>query len=360
MTLPVVPRLPLIAERLAQIFPEGTEHRNYVVRSMAVNTIFVMFYVGAVEGSGRFMRPSQVTDMTDDQAELLGHNEREDWTKLSLSPNKDRPAVSWYKSNTREPIRDETLRLGFIPLGAVIERTDLPTTSAKPKYALARDFVPLFDEALDGEVLESAIDAWRKAHLSPAALARMHLLREGRGRSKDAVVVTFPNGETRAMKAGKSSVITKAVIEEYAPRFLNEPVVLWVSESGSKVVLQDDLLARRLKLNIDPSKALPDIILVDLGRRMDGSDLLVVFVEVVATDGPIHAHRKKVLTEIAVQAGFEVTSLRFLTAFEDRCDSVFKKAVSELAWGTTAWFASEPATLISLQSGETSGVEADS
>lgn len=350
MTLPVVPPVPLILERLSLIFPEGTEHRNYVVRTMAANTVFVMLYVGAVEGADRFLRPSQVTDMSDAQAELLGDDDREAWTKLSLSSTKDRPANTWYKSNTREPIRDETLRLGLIPLGAVVERTDLPTTSAKPKYALARDFVPLFDEALVGEALDSAIASWRKAHLSQAALARMHLVREGRSRSKDAVVVTFPNGETRSMKAGKSSVIAKAVIEEYATRFLKDPVVLWLSESGNKVVQQDDTLAKRLKLHIDPSKALPDIILVDLGEQVDGSELLVVFVEVVASDGPVHAHRKKALTDLAIQAGFELTSLRFLTAFEDRSDPVFKKAVSDLAWDTAAWFVSEPDKVVLLES----------
>ncbi|WP_429242321.1 BsuBI/PstI family type II restriction endonuclease [Luteibacter sp. 621] len=158
--------------------------------------------------------------------------------------------------------------------------------------------------------------------------------------------MTFPSGETRSMKAGKSSVIAKAVIEQYATRFLKDPVVLWLSESGNKVVQQDNLLARRLKLHIDPSKALPDIILVDLGGQVDGSELLVVFVEVVASDGPVHAHRKKALTDIATQAGFELSSLRFMTAFEDRGSTVFKKAVPDLAWDTTAWFVSEPDNLI--------------
>jgi len=114
-------------------------------------------------------------------------------------------------------------------------------------------------------------------------------------------------------------------------------------------VARDDVLARDLKLHIDPSKALPDIILVDLGQQIDGSELLVVFVEVVASDGPVHAQRKAALADIAIQAGFELSSLRFLTAFEDRNDSVFKKAVSELAWDTAAWFVSEPDKLILLK-----------
>ncbi|MDQ7994595.1 MAG: BsuBI/PstI family type II restriction endonuclease [Luteibacter sp.] len=349
MTLPAVPPLSLIAERLPIIFPEGTPHRGYVVREMSAKTIYVMFYVGAVVGAGQYIRPSQVTDMSDDQAAMLSDEERDAWTKRSLSAKKELPLKPWYKANSRESIRDETVRLGLIPLGAVTERTDVTTTSGSPRYAMAEDFLALFDTELSQDEVDGRIEKWRKAHLTQAALTRTHLVREGRSRSKDAVVVTFPNGETRTMKAGKSSIIAKAVIEEYATRFLKEPVVLWMSESGKKVVQQDDTLARQLKLHIDPSKALPDIILVDLGEQVDGSELLVVFVEVVASDGPVHEHRKKALTEIAIQAGFELTSLRFLTAFEDRSDSVFKKAVSELAWDTAAWFVSEPDNIILLE-----------
>jgi hypothetical protein len=349
MSLPHVPAIPLIAERLPKIFPEGTEHRNYVVREIAVRTVFVMFYVGAVDGNDRYSRPSQVTDMSDPQSELVSDEEREAWTRLSLSTNKDLPPKTWYKTNTREPIRDETIRLGFIPLGAVVERTDLPTTSAKPRYALAADFVDLFDADLSEDELAQRIEKWQKAHLTLAARSRLHLVREGATRSKDAVVVTFPNGETRSMKSGKSSLITKAVIEQYAIRFLKEPTVLWLSESGKKVVERDDSLAKRLGLRIDPSKALPDIILVDLGDDADGSGFLVVFVEVVASDGPVHAHRKKQLTEMAVQAGFELSSLKFLTAYADREDPVFKQTVSNLAWDTAAWFVSEPDNIILLE-----------
>jgi hypothetical protein len=350
MSLPRVPPLSLIASRLPLIFPEGTTHRGYVIREMSAKTIYVMFYVGAVVGTGRYIRPSQVTDMSDDQAAMLSDEEREAWTKRSLSRKKTAPLNPWYAVNSRESIRDETVRLGLIPLGAVTERTDLDTTSGSPRYAMAEDFLKLFDTDVSQEEVDNRITKWRKAHLSQAALTRTHLVREGRSRSKDAVVVTFPNGETRSMKAGKSSVIAKAVIEEYATRFLKEPVVLWMSESGKKVVQQDDTLAKQLKLHIDPSKALPDIILVDLGEQVDGSELLVVFVEVVASDGPVHEHRKKALTDIAIQAGFELSSLRFLTAFADRSDSKFKKAVSDLAWDTAAWFVSEPDKVVLLES----------
>lgn len=346
-----VPPLNIIIDRLPFIFPEGTEHRNYCIREMSAKTIFTMFYVGAIEGAEQWLRPSQVTDMTDEQASLLDEANRQDWTEASLSNSKVRPSKTWYAANSREPIRDETIRLGLIPCRAVIERNGLPTTSSKPKYALNTDFAKLFEPTLEHEALESAIKNWQETHLSKAAMARLKLMKQGATVAKDAVSVTFPNGEKRSLVAGLSSAISKAVIEVFAIKFLKQPAVLWLSESGNKVVTRDEDLATALGLKIDPSKALPDIILVDLGTAEDGSEMLVVFIEVVATDGPINRERKTALRTLAIEAGFNEKHLAFLTAYQDRAGAPFKKNVSDLAWGSYVWCASEPEHIIELSDG---------
>lgn len=344
------PLLPIaeIQRRLQEIFPEGTANRNYMIREMAAKTVFVMLYVGAVEGADSWIRPSQVTDMSDEQAALASPEQRDAWATMSLSSVKARPLNAWYAPNSREPIRDETLRTGLIQCQAVIERQGIPTTSAKPKYALNKAFASLFDPTLTGERLSQAITGWQASHLNKAALARLRLMKHGIAAAADSVPVTFPNGEIRTLAPGPSSVIAKAVIETFAPKFLKDPAVLWLSESGNKVVARDEALAKALGLEIDASKALPDIILVDLGSEASGADMLVIFVEVVATDGPISRERKAVLTALAVEAGFNEHHLAFLTAFMDRGSAPFRKAVSELAWGSFAWLASEPDCLLSL------------
>ncbi len=354
MSLPLVPPVELIISRLPIIFPEGTEHRNYVVREMAAKTIFVMFYTAAIHGSDRWIRPSQVTTMSDEQALLTDEQSRVEWTKASLSQSKNRPANCWYADNSREPIRDETIRSGFIPCRAVIERTGIPTTSSHPKYALNPEFASLFDPGLIDEKLSEAIESWRARHLNKAALSRLKILKANATASDDNVEVVFPGGTKRVLSAGKSSLIAKAVIEVFAPNFLKTPNVLWLSESGNKVVTQDNALATALGLTIDPKKALPDMILVDLGLEADGSDLLVLFIEIVATDGPITRDRKQVLTSLALDAGFGMDSLAFLTAFSDRSAAPFRKAIAELAWGSFAWFASEPEHIIDLKDGQPS------
>lgn len=348
---PYPPLLPIadIQKRLQEIFPEGTEHRTYMVREMAAKTVFVMLYVGATEGADRWVRPSQITDMTDSQAALTDPSQRKMWADTSLSSVKERPVNSWYAPNSREPIRDETIRTGFIQCQAIVERSGIATTSSKPKYALNKAFAGLFDPELTEEAQSQAITDWQATHLNKAALSRLKLMKQGIAAAADSIPVTFPSGEIRTLAPGPSSVIAKAVIEIFAPKFLKNPAVLWLSESGNKVVARDESLAKALGLKIDPSKALPDIILVDLGAEVSGADMLVVFAEVVATDGPINRERKAVLTALAVEAGFNERHLAFLTAFMDRASGPFKKAVPELAWGSFAWFASEPDFLIDLK-----------
>ena len=340
----------LVAERLPLVFPEGTQNRTYCVRELAASTVFTMLYIGAIEGNGRYLGPVHVYRMTEEQAAQPGDTARLDYTRKVLKKKYDSQGTRWYADNTREPIRDETLREGLIAVGAVLARTDLPTTSGKPRYALDPDFAALFDPALTGEALEAAIGKYQETHLSKSALARVSIMRAGAAAGANGILVTFPNKETRQLAPGPSSVITQAVIEVFAPRFLECPAVLWLSESGNKVVARDDKLASDIGLKIEADKNLPDIILADLGP----ADPLIVFIEVVATDGAVTARRKKALHALTDAAGFSQDQVAFLTAYRDRESSGFRKTASGLAWGSFAWFASEPDKIVILRDGANS------
>ncbi len=347
MPLPTLPAVTDVHERLQVVFPEGTANRNCVTREIAAKTVFVMLYIGAVEGAERWLRPDQVTRMTDAQAVLASNQDREAWLVESMRPAAGYIEGRWYAANTREPIRDETLREGLVRMGAVKEREGLPTTSPLPRYALTADFARLFDPRLNDEVLQTGIEEWQTANLSRGALARVAIMRRGAVAREGRVLVTFPNGETRHMEPGPSSVISRAVVEEFAPRFLEHPGVIWLSESRNQVVARDDRLAQDIGLAIQPDRNLPDLILVDLGPI----EPLLVFVEVVATAGPVSEARQAALMAIATEAGFSENQVAFLTAYADRDDGAFKASVGELAWRSFAWFMSEPEHIVVLHGG---------
>ena len=329
-----------IQARLKRIFPDGTPNRGYCIREIAASTIFALLYVGAIRGTGRFASPQHVYRMTDRQAA-----KRNDVDRLRYASTFRASGRHWYADTTREPIRDETLREALIPLGAAVARDDLPTTSSKPRYALTPAFAVLFDPALSGRALDEAIEAWSGSNLSAGARARIQLLAKGVVATAGGVLVTFPNGETRRLAPGPSSLIAKAVIENFADRFLIRPGVVWLSESQSRVVFRDDDLARSIGLNISADRELPDLILVDLGHEKP----LLVFVEVVATDGAITPRRQMALLAIARDAGFSRDQVAFVTAYMDRSRAAFKKTLPDVAWESFVWFLSEPNNLIVMR-----------
>lgn len=337
--LPEIPDLDTVKRRVESIFPAGIDNHGYVTREMASKTIFVMLYTDAIEGHG-WLRPNQITRMTDVAADARGEDDRRNWTKASLLARGDIPG-RWYADNTREPIRDETLRYGLLAFGAVVEREGLKTTASTPRWALAADFAELF--LCSEEEFPARVTEWRANHLTPAALARLAAVQAGIAGGKEGeILVTLPNLRTRVLAPGESSIIAKAVVEEFAPRFLERPGVVWLSESSRKDEGADLRLAKLVKLDLSESRILPDVILVDLAEGRSQ----FVFVEVVSTDGPINEQRKTDLTKLLEQGGHSLADAAFVTAFLDRGQASFRRLSSHIAWDSYVWFAAEPEKMI--------------
>ena len=77
----------------------------------------------------------------------------------------------------------------------------------------------------------------------------MRLQQRSATAAQSKVLVTLPNGGFRQMEAGLSSIITKAVVEVFAHRFLSDPALLWISEFVRKhhVGLQSFRSMRRME-----------------------------------------------------------------------------------------------------------------
>jgi hypothetical protein len=337
----------LIHERLPLIFPEGTPNRNYCIREMAASTIFTMLYIGAIEGNETYLAPVHVYRMTSEQAVMIENDERAAYKSDALKKGFQPIGNRWYADNTREPIRDETLREGLVQIGAVQSLTNLPTTSSKPRYFLQKDFVTLFDPKLTNGKFEKAVKQWQEHNLSASARTRLSLAGRSAQAGSKRILVTFPNGEARNLSAGPSSEISKSVVEVFAQIFLENPAVLWLSTSDAKVTYVDDAIASAIGLKIEADKNLPDIILVDLAKK----DPLLIFIEVVATDGAVTERRQTAIYKLTDTAGFKRGQVVFLTAYNDRQAAGFKKTISDLAWNSFAWFVSEPDKIVVFRDG---------
>ena len=336
-----------LLRRLEALVPPQLDPDRYVRRLVAARALFVMLYGYALEGTENWIRPTAVIDMSDLQAARFAPAVRREWLSRVQSARRPQDVPGrWYRENSRETIRDEALRR-LVELGIVVQRPGVPPTSPKPRYALAASVLPVLAPSLSATALEREIRRWRKAHLSSAALARIALDRRGATATTRRVRITLPNGESRHLAPGPSAELTRAAVEELAPRFLARPAVLLVSESAQKVSYRDEELLRATDLRIEAATTLPDVVMIDLGVEPP----LLVFVECVATGGAINEARRAALEALAVTSGYAAQDTAHVTVFGDRTEAQFRAHAAALAWGSFVWFASEPDNLVFLRRG---------
>ncbi len=351
---PLLPRDEIQA-RLNMIFPR-TAFDTVLSNPLAASAVATMLYADAVlpeadeplRVDSFWVRPSMCLWMNDhvyaheDTAErvawrtaAVGGKARE--RVASLLKEWDVPATARYQDNTRETLRDETFPK-WVGHGAMRVRPDLPRTSGKPRWALTEGFAALFDPSLHGEALARAIENWRATHMDPGDLFRINTHRE-RDRQVHQVTVTLPDGTVRHLEPGAASLILKGVVEQWAPARLRDPVVLTISEPGDKVYVADEARLRSLGLAIDPSSLLPDAVIVDIAAKPP----TFWIVEAVASDGPVDESRRSLLRQWGADQRIDPEACQFLSAFHGHNDAAARKRLKDLAVGTFAWYADEPA-----------------
>jgi hypothetical protein len=346
MSLPKLPQLPEVAARLAVIFPETFPDRSILVGEMAARFIFVSLYGGFIDGRKRYLRPSTVINFSMGQAALITDEERQTWMASCQAPGFASLGKPWYAPNSRETLRDDLIRNRAIPMGLVSKREGIAVTSPAPIYSLSGPFAALLDPDLVGEELEKAIVAWQDRYLDKMTLKRAALLASGVKAKAGAVVINLPMADkTLRLGSGEAAAITKAVCEDMAVRLFSQPVVIHVSHSDKKVFSELAGEAAAIGLSIDLSAELPDVVIADIGNEQG---MVLCFVEVVHSDGPITELRRLALLKIAADAGIAPEHVRMVTAFDDRSCSAFKRRISELARDSAVWFRTEPELLMRL------------
>ncbi len=333
-----------IEARLKIILPEGTPGREFAVKKNVARTIFSALYVGAIEGEGRWLAPRHIYRMSDEVAKRDDPTSRMEFYKQPPAAG----AGAWYADNSREGVRDEGLRQGLVPLNATVVNPLVQPTSSRGRYALTKDFAALFDPALSGDALGQAAEKWGTVYLSPAARARAAY---NQGTGSNFVEVRHPQGGSIMLPGGESAEMTKATVEVFARNFLTKPATVWISDSKIKL-FDNEKMVKLLDLKIDVARLLPDVILVDLEPVGRAGKLLIVFIEIVFTAGPVDANRKAQILDMMAQSkhGYTGADAAFVTVYKDRSAAPAGRASRELAWGTFAWFVSEPDHLVQFHS----------
>lgn len=339
------------AERRLQIIFPRAAFDTVLSSPLAGMAIAALVHVDAVCAAGdaaegvTWARPSTVIWMTDETLAHSTDDERKTWRTAAARGSRyvaelhDQWGVASqpvYKENSRETLRDETFRR-WREHGALRMRPGLPTSSSLPRWSLLDDFADLFDPGLTGDLFEAAATHWREAHLDPGARLKAAFALDAEA-ARHSVSVDLPNGTTRTLEPGISSIILKGVVETWATARLGQAVVLTISEPGDKVHLGDEKTLQALGIKIDLANVLPDALIADIAA----DPVHFWIIEAVATDGPVSDERRKALLAWAAQQNIQADRCSFLTAFRSRNDAAAKKRIKDLASGTWAWFADEP------------------
>ncbi len=332
-----------VEDWLLELFPDGMERRDRLTNRNAARTVFVALYTLCVQGWDRWFSPKAVVFMSERQLKrrrsLRG---RLEYLARITKPGGSPLGTPWLAMNSREGIRDEAVR-ALKGVGAILER-ELPPTSSKGRYALAADFAELFDPAMSDSARRRRWEEWRQRRLSREALARLQL-RGGRAQGS----VRLPDNTTVRLSPGPSTTIVAALIEQFAPRFLVEPVVLAYSDSSAPASYPaGEAVMRSLGLDYGAGAPLTDVVMADLAEP-----LRLVFAEAVATEGPVDTGRAEAIRAWIQRAGLDPACAVFVTAYLDRGEAAFRRTVGSVAFPSLVWFASEPERLLVALDGRT-------
>lgn len=242
----------------------------------------------------------------------------------------------WYATGSRESVRKGIYILGE-QYGAMSKGAGVKTNAGDARWIMRKSFAELFNPGLQGSELTAAIDTWTNAEMDPEQRLRAFVARDRRSNAA-SISVVLPDGDTRLLSPGESSLLLKGVIEVWAPQRLVDPAILTISEPGQKKAFVDERRLAAVGININVSDLLPDALIVDMGKNP--AEYWVI--EAVATGGPVDERRKKNFRDWATAQRIRPNQLRFLNAFLSRNDSAAKRHLMDLAVGTYAWYLDEP------------------
>lgn len=229
----------------------------------------------------------------------------------------------------REAPRRQTLHQ-FRDAGLVVENVEAPATETNH---------PRFNYQLEDTALSLlrtvGTRAWDENLAEYKGRVGAVRLRVSEVRRSYRVSLRLPSGDELSLGPGRHNQLIRAVVEEFSPRFLRDPVVLYVGDTGNKTLLVRETELRALGIELDAHGQLPDVVLLDRERNW------LVLVEAVTSHGPVSETRHRYLRELFASAS---AGLVYLTAFPNKAR--LARHIAEIGWETEVWVADDPDHLV--------------
>jgi hypothetical protein len=234
-----------------------------------------------------------------------------------------------YAPNTRETVRRQTMHQ-FVAAGIALYNPDKPGRPVNSPAAVYQ----IEPSAL--KLLRSfGAKAWRHNLTSYLAGRQTLAAQYAHARKQNLVPVQIAPGKEIALTPGEHSELIRAIIEEFAARFVPGGVLIYAGDTGDKWGYFDAVLLSKLGVEIDPHGKMADVVLYYPERNW------LLLVESVTSHGPVDGKRHAELSRLFSGSS---AGLVYVTAFPNR--AIMARYLGDIAWETEVWVADAPSHLI--------------
>lgn len=227
-----------------------------------------------------------------------------------------------YAPNTRETFRRQVLHQ-FVQ-GHIADYNpdapDLPTNSPRAHYAITTAALKVA-KTYGHDQFEHECKIFKSTQGNLISVYQ-------KARTRSKVPVTLPDGSKFELSPGKHNQLQAAIIEDFAPRFMQNPQVIYVGDTAKKNLHIDTKALEKMNVPFTDHDKLPDVLILDIDRRW------LFLIEAVTSHGPMNPKRIVELEDMFKDCRFGKV---FVSAFIDFTE--FKKHSKEISWETEVWIA---------------------
>jgi hypothetical protein len=268
---------------------------------------------------------------------LLNLTPRKKWAQSGNPLMGITPIMDWirdhhkkhYAPNTRETVRRQTMHQ-FVDAGIALYNPDKPDRSVNSPAAVYQ-----IEPAALALLRSFETRAWHKNLTAYLAKRQTLAARYARERKQHLIPVQVAPGQKIKLSPGEHSGLIRAIIENFAPRFVPSAELIYAGDTGEKWGYFDAVLLAKLGVNVDAHGKMPDVVLFDPKRKW------LVLVESVTSHGPVDGKRHAELAKLFSESK---NGLVYVTAFPTR--AIMSRYLGEIAWETEVWVADAPSHLI--------------
>jgi hypothetical protein len=234
-----------------------------------------------------------------------------------------------YAPNTRETFRRQTMHQ-LVAAGIARynpDAPDRPVNSPKAVYQIEPGTLAL--------LRTFGTAAWNENLATYLESRETLTARYAKEREMQKLPVKLATGETIRLSPGDHSELIKAIIEEFAARFVPGGVLIYAGDTGEKWGYFDKVGLAGIGVEVDDHGKMPDVVLYYPEKGW------LVLCESVTSHGPVDGKRH---AELAHLFAGSKAGLVFVSAFPTR--AVMMRYLREISWETEVWVADAPTHLI--------------